>query len=181
MKGNKMEKNEHKYVNYAVETLYTLHGTPIEGPTTTQMFATCAEEAKQLMKERKLGERFEPMHMLFRAQADVPFLPSELFEKGEYVEAMHAACWLGFVACSSGTATGQELLDDNGVIHNLAHMCLPKQILDNNSQDYVKAIHDSILPKLKALEAKTPGFKKYLTKEEFETAKEGNKKHRRAA
>lgn len=36
-------------------------------------------------------------------------------------EALHAACWLGYVAQASGAVSPMELLNDNGLIHELSH------------------------------------------------------------
>jgi hypothetical protein len=155
----------HRYVNAVAETIFPVHGKILEGNTTTELFAETPRIADELMKERHMGEKLEPIATILGTS--IPDLPSELYEAGRIHEALHAACWLGMIACKSGVVKGEELLDDNGVIHNLSHLALPKHIVDAQNQDYMNKIRKNILPMLKELEAKTPGFHKYLTKEEL--------------
>lgn len=46
---------------------------------------------------------------------------ADMMDPDDMAEAFHAACWLGFLALSSGVATPREILGDEGLLHRLAH------------------------------------------------------------
>lgn len=166
--------SEHKYVNMQVVTDFKLHGDIIDGITQTQLFAETPRIAKELMEQRHLDEHINMFETAFRLHP-INDLPSELYEAGKLREALHAACWLGFIACKAGVVKGEDLLDDNGVIHNLSHLCLPDEILKIQSPEYMRLMKEHVPKALKKLEHDTPGFHKWLTKKQMEVAKEANK------
>jgi hypothetical protein len=119
----------------------------------TQFVAADLNEAKKLAKARGLGEEIVGM-----ALTDPPWvLPSEFAEAANWPEAMHAACWLGFVALRNKTSTPEELLSDGGVIHNLAHMNLPASQVERQG-DVSKRIAAKLPGQLRAIEERTPGY-----------------------
>jgi hypothetical protein len=158
-----------QYLNGVAVTNYELNGSIIDGEIHTQLFAGTIGEAQQIANQRNLGERVNVLASLIGFDG-VPDLPSDHYAAGRIAEALHAACWLGFIACKAGVTTGEELLDDNGVIHNLAHLNSPPEVLDAQNPELIRKIKRDIPRKLKALEAKTPGFHKYLTEAEYEAA-----------
>jgi hypothetical protein len=159
------------YLNMVWATRFPINGTIVKGESETQLFASTKPELINALEARKLNEKVSVLNT-FLFKPEVPLLPSELYAKGRLQEALHAACWLGWLACKAGVTTGEELLDDNGVIHNLSHLCLPKKIVEIQEPKYFDKIKKDIPLKLKALEDKTPGFHKWLTEKEFKTAKE---------
>lgn len=121
--------------------------------TETQIYARTYKEARQAARDRKLGEVVDSA-----GTSDPPFLlASEWAEDGDWREAMHAACYLGFIAMKAGRCEIEELLGDGGIIHNLAHLNLkPSEVsLQGGIADRIK----KELPKqLRNLESRTPGF-----------------------
>lgn len=160
----------HKYVNAQIKTDFIMHGGIVDGEQETELFAETPKIAEQLIKERKMGEKVDMIGTMF-ATSHIVELPSELYAQGKLQEALHALCWVGMVACRAGVVKGEDLLDDNGAIHNLAHLCLPQKILDIQDPRYFDKIKKAVPKLIKELEEKTPGFHKYLTKKEFDAAK----------
>lgn len=119
----------------------------------TQFFAATFEDAQRYAKERGINEE-----ILGLATSIPPIvLPSEWLAMGNIREALHAACWMGFVGLSSGKVTPYELLGDGGVIHNLSHLLLPKSNFEGQGENYERVLAE--LPaRLKAVEAKIPGY-----------------------
>lgn len=127
---------------------------------TTEVFAKDHEELYKVLEQRHMGEHFDLLHTLFEDAQSVE-LPSELIKAERYAEALHAACWLGMVACKSETATGFELLDDVGLIHCLSHLCLPQSILDMQSPEFLSMSKKRALKEAIRLESIVPGFQRF--------------------
>lgn len=83
---------------------------------TTVVYAKNLDQAVEHIKDRKLGET------LINELLDAPEMVSKLILQFCWADAIHAACWLGMVATASETCTGQDLLDDQGLIHALSHL-----------------------------------------------------------
>jgi hypothetical protein len=134
---------------------------PISGRGTqaTQLLARDLEHALKLIEQRNMGETIDA-HGTREARSVGVELPSELLAKGRIVEALHAACWLGMVACRAGVITGEELLGDNGLIHNMVHLILPYSILRQQEPIVLAKIATTVPKMLRDLEAKTPGFQR---------------------
>lgn len=121
--------------------------------TETQIYARTYKEAEKAAKERKLGEVIDSAGI-----SDPPFLlASEWAEAGDWREAMHAACYLGFIAMKAGRCEIEELLGDGGIIHNLAHLNLKPSEL-NIQGEIVGRIKAALPKQLRNLESRVPGF-----------------------
>lgn len=77
---------------------------------------------------------------------------ARVFDPVECVkQALHAACWLGYVAQSSGVVRPDELLNDNGLIHELSHA-----VVFGLHKEGVNPA--AIIREAKRIESITPGF-----------------------
>ncbi len=110
------------------QTTYYINGHPYG----SSIEAFDLAEARLIAMQRNIGERVissggeppadDPGYgpgvaeiVLTRAIGD-EFLAAE-----DAAAALHGACWLGFLALSSGRASVAEILGDEGLIHRLAH------------------------------------------------------------
>lgn len=86
--------------------------------------------------------------------------PSNLIRQQRYAEAMHAAVYMGFLACASGVADGYELMHDVGPIHELSHILLYEEWQANHGQQprYSQAYKNTIADQFEKLEVRIPGF-----------------------
>jgi hypothetical protein len=116
----------------------------------TQLWAPDAETARRYAKQR--GERFKGPYVGCSEYWRNIRLPSEWLEEGDGLGAMHALCWLSMVATRAGVVTAEELLRDNGALHGMAHFLQARQNVSA----------DSLMATLRDLEARTPGFRKYM-------------------
>jgi len=107
-------------------TVYNADGSEpdvnnVVGSYSGDVWARSARHARQVAKRRGLGERI----LGETGRRRPPWtLPSEWIAKRKLRDAdvFHALCWLGHLALKSGVATADELLGDNGLIHEYAHM-----------------------------------------------------------
>lgn len=78
------------------------------------------ENPQSIVDRRNIGEVLFDQKP-FSKRPDV--LASELIRKRRMDRnmVMHALCWEGFLAISSGTMTVLEVLGDKGVMHEVAH------------------------------------------------------------
>jgi hypothetical protein len=123
------------------------------GTDSTELFAHDYKEAEKDVKKRHLHETVVAMS----TSTPPTVLPSEWWDAGNIPQALHAACWLGFVALMAKTSTPDELLNDGGIIHNLSHLMLPPSNFRGN-EALVERLRGKMGDMLRALEAKTPGF-----------------------
>ncbi len=78
-------------------------------------------------------------------------LSRDPLEPGDMAAAFHAACWLGFLALSSGVAVPREILGDEGLAHALAHLAAGDSVdPEGRIADILRQAHD--------LETRIPGF-----------------------
>lgn len=108
-------------------TAYMADGTPppddLIGAYGGYLWANDLRHAKRVAKRRGLNERVEG-EMTKNPRRRVYTLPSQWLAKRKPRDAdvMHALCWLGHMALKSGAATADELLGDEGLIHEFVHM-----------------------------------------------------------
>jgi hypothetical protein len=95
-----------------VTTRYMLRGVPYH----TAFYARPGDDITLMLHQRQMGET------LIVNTATPPLLASECIAQWRWSEALHALCWLGMVGGASGRLTARELMDDDGVIHSLAHI-----------------------------------------------------------
>lgn len=77
--------------------------------------------ARALAAQRGLNERV-------MGRIEAPAIPHRLRQSirdGQWLDAIHEACFLGFVGLMSGALTPRELLGDHGLIHELVHLARP--------------------------------------------------------
>ena len=80
------------------------------------------ETIGSVLQARNIGEqkeRFDPLPSDRRPHEKS--LSSLIKEQGFTSTALHMACFVGFVALKSGTASPEEILGDTGLIHEIAH------------------------------------------------------------
>lgn len=123
----------------------------------TELLAPDYKTAVAYAKERGIDEE------VVSAGSERPpyMLPSEWYDAGNIPQALHAACFMGFVALKAGVATPEDLLSDGGIIHNLAHMLLKPSNFGPEADDPKSALHrvrGAMLEGLRRLEARTPGY-----------------------
>lgn len=129
-------------------------GSPFEAPVPTQLFAPDLATAVKYTEERGMGEQVVSL-----GTAEPPIvLPSEWLDAGNLPQATHAACWLSYVALKAGVATVDELLSDNGILHDLIHLSLPADNFGGGAREIINRIRRLLPDALRALEAKTPGY-----------------------
>jgi hypothetical protein len=117
---------------------------------TTTLFARDIFEAEQFVKQRNLGEA---LCTRLTDHSMRPFLCSELIRRFEVEKAMHAACWLGMIATKCGLSESRSLLDDLGIVHQLAH-CIEEKYL---GRYYFPALN-ALYPNVAKLEQRVPGM-----------------------
>jgi hypothetical protein len=84
------------------------------------LFARDLKEAKRFAKKRGLNEG-----VMHRCGQSKPYtLPSEwrAKRKADDKKVMHALCWVAHMALQSGVADANELLGDQGLVHEYLHM-----------------------------------------------------------
>lgn len=140
-----------------------IYGVNVDPILTTQLFVPNGSDMSyinQILRARNLGERFvrvsDPLE-------PIVLVPSEMITRRDFLEAAHSASWLGMVACASGVATGLELLEDNGLIHNIIHLANYFKPISSvqGSREIIELTFDSILKRAIDLERRTPGFQKH--------------------
>ncbi len=121
------------------QTTYFVNGRPYG----SAIDAFDVAEARLIAMQRNIGERVISDGGA-RVRDDPAFGPSvedivltraiadEFLSPGDIAAAIHGACWLGYLALSSGRASVAEILGDEGLIHRLAHLaahdpCNPSQ------------------------------------------------------
>jgi hypothetical protein len=129
---------------------YTTHymlptGTRME----TQLWANDPDEIPAIIKKRNIGETFSGHEHYW----DNINLPIDWLDQKRLVECNHATIWLCMVAVRAGVIDNWELLHDQGLLHNIAHL-LDARDPFNYYPDHIKRIRDQ----LEHLQKATPGF-----------------------
>lgn len=79
------------------------------------------QEAQELLAVRNLGETldgvFQSPNVLerFSTLCDAEYMRS-------LPKALHQACWVGWIAIKAGFITHDELLGDQGILHEMIHL-----------------------------------------------------------
>lgn len=84
-----------------------------------QIEAVNETEARAILLKRGIGESLMSSGVV---GGQPEFRLPELISSGKFVAAMHEACALGWIALESGASNARELLGDDGLIHQLAHL-----------------------------------------------------------
>lgn len=126
------------------ETEFT---TPLGGQDTNQLYATGPAHADALCVTRNLGEKVVgPAGYTIKTASD-------WLAEREFGQALHAAIWMGYIACRTGTCDGYALTCEGGVLHDLAHLVIDRGDATTKAETYARA-----WARLLVLEDATPGF-----------------------
>jgi len=128
---------------------YQLNG----GTYGTAVWAKDAKEAKLLAAKRKLGETTSTRP--WGLSPPTPHRLKSLIEKEDWVEAAHEATFLCFVGLSSGKFSIKDTVSDDGLIHELLHMAIPRVYESPRRRAQMKA---KIAKLANRLEKKCPGW-----------------------
>ncbi|AXQ69311.1 hypothetical protein HOU02_gp414 [Caulobacter phage CcrBL9] len=101
------------------------HGTVIE--------ADSIEHARALAVQRGLNETIDSLGYQGGDPGLGHFGAYLLNER--YVDALHEATFLGFIAMQSGAATAREILGDRGLLHEIVHLMQMGNDLDDEHPD----------------------------------------------
>ncbi|MGZ3272399.1 MAG: hypothetical protein ACXU82_03585 [Caulobacteraceae bacterium] len=95
----------------------TMYSLPNGLPTATQCYAKDRGHLRELMTLRRMGEtEGDGFYVLPR-----PKMASELVRMRQLRAANHALVWISMVACRAAPERSWELLNDQGLVHELAH------------------------------------------------------------
>jgi len=113
------------------------------------VFAETEEEALAICDKRNLGEFLHPH----------PFIcppVSELLKKEpeNLPKILHAACFVSFLAFKSGILKTDDILNDQGILHEIAHSF---HLGEPTSYNYWPT-RTELIKRWSALEAKIPGL-----------------------
>ena len=87
----------------------------------TRILATL-ETIDEIVKARNMGETVEPLDPVPSKRPPVERTLADLIETdGFTAEALHMACFVGFLALKSGVASIEDVLGDFGLVHEIAH------------------------------------------------------------
>lgn len=87
----------------------------------TRILAT-PETIDEIVKARNIGETVEPLDPVPARRPPVERTLADSIETGGFTaEALHMACFVGFLALKSGVASIEDVLGDFGLIHEVAH------------------------------------------------------------
>lgn len=96
----------------------TRYALPLGESRTTQCYAENATHLEEVIKQRGMGEvRDDP---LFEPDRE-PRMASELVLAGQLSAANHALIWTSMIAVRAGITDAWALLNDRGVVHEMAH------------------------------------------------------------
>lgn len=111
--------------------------------------------ARRLAEKRRLGER-----VVGRAGRTQPYdYPSDVVRKSrrlpsKKIEAIHAVCFLCFVAVRSGVVHVVDVLGDQGLLHDTIHLMEFGRTTNPLIVDPKK-----LIAKIREIERATPGFR----------------------
>ena len=119
----------------------------------TALLAKDAEEAAKLATKRKLGETVSTVP--WGRNPPTPHRLKSLIEEEAWVEAAHEATFLCFVGLSSGKFSIKDTVSDDGLIHELLHMAIPRVYESPRQRERMKI---KIAKLADRLEKKCPGW-----------------------
>lgn len=136
-----------KDVKYkGVLTSYLLNGDKY----TSYILGNDVGNINQAIVIRGLNEKVESTIMDMEILPDYSLLCEQEFMQ-RLPEIMHTCCFLGFVAVKSNTITIEDILGDNGVVHELSHAIAD---LEGCNKKSLTCIRDLV----KRLQEKAIGF-----------------------
>ncbi|UTU07960.1 hypothetical protein CcrC1_gp274 [Caulobacter phage C1] len=84
----------------------------------TQCFADSPEHLQEVIKARGMDEVVDDSGV----KVAKPKLPSQWLDQKQYAKAMHALNWVAMVGVQAGVVSAWDLLNDEGVLHEMAHL-----------------------------------------------------------
>jgi hypothetical protein len=124
------------------------------------IWAKSERHAEAICKKRGLGEKV--LGTPFGARVLAPPLPSKLLRKRkrDQLDTVHAICFWCFIAMRSGAVTGDEVLSDVGLLHEVVHLLDCEREADNNGvrRELAKRKKE-LIRRFEKLERKVPGWK----------------------
>ncbi|UTC29681.1 hypothetical protein BAJUN_00510 [Bajunvirus bajun] len=126
----------------------------------TQCYACDDDHLIEVLTLRGMGEtRDDPHPYGYSAFFKAPVLASTLLAKNQLAAANHALIWAAMIASKAGIIDPWDLLNDRGMIHEMAHAMHSKEI---NGQPF--GIFDNgkiaLMERLEAFEMLVPGLHK---------------------
>lgn len=119
------------------ETKYRLPNGSEQG---TQCYAESEAHLEEVIKLRGLGEtRFMRTHesslysIFGTGTFPHPKMASDLLAKEQYAAANHALTWTSMIAVKAGVVEGWDLLNDQGIMHEMAHMLHSRELNGGSS------------------------------------------------
>lgn len=97
----------------------TEYRLPDGRPATTSCFARNGNHLEEVIKLRKMGERLDTFTGRF---INPPRMASDLLRSGRVAAANHALIWTSMIAARAGVMGEWGLLNDNGLVHEIAHV-----------------------------------------------------------
>lgn len=131
----------------------TRYRLPNGAAVPTTVYARDLRHLREVIDQRGLGEGMAEPHPYFLPMR-APKMPSELLEVGQLRAANHALTWVAMIAVKAGKAEAWELLNDRGVLHEMAH------ILHSQEEGQDSIVRDQVaflLPKVRTFEREVPG------------------------
>lgn len=92
-------------------------------------WASSDRNAKRIVKQRGMGEIITGVG--FAAGAPYKTASEMLRSRKPTTDKVHALCFLGQIAMASGVATAQEIVGDEGIIHDFCHSGATKRLKEN--------------------------------------------------
>lgn len=104
------------------------------------LWAASKEQAERIARQRGMGERV--ISRGFNGPAPYKTATQMLRSRKPAVDKVHSLCFLGQIALASGIATAQEIIGDEGIVHDFCHSGATKDLL----------------AKVAEIERRTPGY-----------------------
>lgn len=133
----------------------TRYSLPNGATRTTQCYARNEKDLARVIKKRGMGEtRSTDPYAAFRL--DEPQMASELLMKGQIAAANHALVWTSMIAVRAGLTDAWGLLNDDGVLHEMAHLLHSREV-SPWSDVFGEPAHVRLARRVEAFERLVPG------------------------
>lgn len=148
-----------------------------ESRLSTQMYALDADNAADLIVRRKMDEVLDgPWQSYFGGGDPAPSMGSTLLRAGKLAKANHALIWTSMIAVRAGVIDAWELMNDKGVVHELAHEMQISNSTDIDSvlgRSYHRAyVWRPLADRIEALERLVPGLHPSWGEEDYDRKEE---------
>lgn len=125
----------------------------------TQVYAENDAHLEEVLALRGMGEtRVDPTSIF--EEYDAPQMASELCAAGKLAAANHALVWTGMIAAKAGIADAWAMLNDDGIIHDLAHEMHSKEaspLYTLSALGFNESRHVRLARRIEAFERLVPG------------------------